>query len=140
LEQGTRQAIAGRQRVAAGNDPEGHRILADAEQALVRAVRQGNRLAHTGSTPDQIALAISLCTQAGNRCSASDFSDEAPRTLSLPPFEIDPTEVSNREFSDFAARTNYVTRGGTGGRTLCRGRNRRQVPPWRILENVSRLA
>jgi hypothetical protein len=115
LERGARQAVAGRQRLAAGDDLEAKRLLADAEKALNRAVRQGNRLAHIGSPPDQVALAMSICTQSGNHCSPSDFSDETSRTLSLKPFAIDQTEVSNREFADFAARNNYVTGGEREG-------------------------
>jgi hypothetical protein len=65
-----------------------------------------------GSTPGEIDRAISLCKQGGGDqrdCAREMFADERLRTVTLGPFEIDRTEVTNADFERFAKATNYET-------------------------------
>jgi hypothetical protein len=105
---GLRQADAARQSLAAG-DPNGLQSVRDAQAALVQVIRSGTRSTELGSTPAEIDLAVRLCRDAGMRCSASDFADEASRTVAMAPFELDQTEVSNRQFGDYVAATGATT-------------------------------
>jgi serine/threonine protein kinase len=107
--QGTQQLTAARQNLAAGAAAEGTRQLMAAQTALEGAISSAKRLARLGSPADEIASALALCQRSGNRCTASDFSDEPPRTVALSPFELDRTEVSNAEFAEFAGANHYVT-------------------------------
>jgi serine/threonine protein kinase len=109
LQRGLHQLAAAQQQVAGGSNPERATLLADAENSLNVALGSGRRLAHLGSPPNEIALALELCAQSRHPCTAADFDDEAARTVSLGPFELDKTEVTNREFSEFVAANQYVT-------------------------------
>jgi serine/threonine protein kinase len=143
LQQGTQLVISGRQHLAEGDDLAGERLLAEAEQALRQAVRQGNRLAHVGSPPEQITRAMSLCAQGGAGCSPGDFSDEKPRTVSLSPFAIDQTEVTNRDFADFAARSRYSTGGEREGGLYVASGNVAKFRPgesWKTLRDALRAS
>ena len=109
LQQGAQQLADGQRNLAAGAQAEGERMLAEAERSLRSAIATAKRVAHLGSSPDEVALAMRLCQLAGGGCSAADFADESLRTASLSPFELDKTEVTNREFGSFATATSYVT-------------------------------
>jgi formylglycine-generating enzyme required for sulfatase activity len=113
LRRGTQQLAAAQERLAAGGQEEGIRPLGEAEKALNAAVLRGKRLAHLGSEPDELAKAEKLCQQT--RCEV-EFGDETPRTVSLKPFELDRTEVSNREFAEFVAANGYQTEVERTGR------------------------
>ncbi len=65
-----------------------------------------------GSTPEEIDAAVALCKREGGTdagCDRSLFADERLRTVTLAPFEIDRTEVTNAEFGRFVAETGYVS-------------------------------
>jgi serine/threonine protein kinase len=109
LQQGTQQFAEAQRRLSAGASAEGRQFLGEAEKNLRIATSTAKRLAHLGSQPDEIALAMRLCQESAGTCAAANFADESPRTASLGPFELDKTEVTNREFGEFAARTGYVT-------------------------------
>ncbi len=52
-----------------------------------------------GSTSDDVDTALALCSQSGNRCSRSDFTNEMPqRTVYLSEFYIDVTEITNDQY------------------------------------------
>jgi serine/threonine protein kinase len=52
-----------------------------------------------GSTSDDVDTAVALCSQSGNRCSRSDFTNEMPqRTVYLSDFYIDVTEITNDQY------------------------------------------
>lgn len=94
-----------------------------------------------GSTPQEIDRAIFLCERGGGQereCARQIFADERLRTVTLAPFEIDPTEVTNTAFERFVDETQYVTtaeeRGYSWDITRCRRCNWRTPRPDR---NVS---
>jgi serine/threonine protein kinase len=114
LRQGTRQVADAHVRLGAGASAEEQRLLGEAEKNIVSAIHAAKRLARLGSQLDEIDLAMKLCKQTGSRCTEADFADETPRTVSLAPFELDKTEITNREFGEFvAANGGYVTAAET---------------------------
>ena len=115
LQEGMGRLSEAQQRLAAGQTLDGNRLLAQAENAIDVALRDGKRLAHLGSPANEIAVALNLCQQTGNRCAAADFSDEAPRSVALNPFELDKTVVSNGDFAKFVAAKHYVTEAERAG-------------------------
>ncbi|HIG70054.1 MAG: bifunctional serine/threonine-protein kinase/formylglycine-generating enzyme family protein [Myxococcales bacterium] len=65
-----------------------------------------------GSHPEEIDRAISICLRGGGQgadCERSVFIDERLRTVTLAPFEIDDTEVTNANFARFATEMQYVS-------------------------------
>lgn len=105
---GLREVDAARQSLAAGDPNAAQRLLA-AEAALAQSIRSGARSMQVGSTSAEIELALKLCRDAGARCSPEDFADESSRIVSLPPFELDQTEVTNRAFGEYVAATGALT-------------------------------
>jgi formylglycine-generating enzyme required for sulfatase activity len=87
---------------------------AEFESAIARAPR----MARLGTTETQLVQALELCRALGlarQRCSARDLADEAPRTISLQPFVLDATPVTNGEFARFVAETRRRTSAETEG-------------------------
>lgn len=91
-----------------------------------------------GSTPEEIDRAIFLCERGGGSeraCARSVFADERLRTVTLQPFVIDETEVTNGDFARFAEATGYRTtaeeRGYSWDITRCRGCTWRTPQPGR---------
>jgi len=109
LKLGIRRFDAAKQRLVAGQDAEGNRLLVEAGKALAIALRSGKRIARLGSDPDEAAQTKALCQRAGNNCAALDWNGETPRKVPLAPFELDKTEISNEEFGKFAADQGYAT-------------------------------
>jgi len=112
-----------------------------AGEAFVTALAQSPRIAHVGSTESQLQQALRLCRQlhfVSQRCEERDLSDEAPRSVALRPFVIDPSPVTNGEFSRFVEATRHRTTAeaegaayapdpGHGWAEMLRGQN------WRTL-------
>ena len=91
-----------------------------------------------GSTPAEIDRAIELCKKGGGNaraCARDVFADERLRTVTLAPFEIDRTEVTNEAFAEFTEATGYETtaeeRGYSWDVTRCRRCSWRQPQPGR---------
>ena len=89
-----------------------------------------------GSRPEEIERAISICKRAGGigpECAPEVFNDERLRTVTLAPYAIDKTEVTNADFTRFSEASNYVTtaeaRGYSWDITKCHGCNWRQPEP-----------
>lgn len=83
--------------------------------------------AQLGSTPKEIDRAIFLCDRGGGRkieCAREIFADERLRTVTLRPFAIDRTEVTNAAFLSFVDETQHRTtaekRGYSWDITRCR--------------------
>ena len=104
----TQRFDAARQSVRAGGSGA-IELVSAAEGALTDAIHRGDRWMKIGSLPPEIDQAVSLCRASGRRCSPADFSVEAGRMAQLRPFELDQTEVTNREFAEFANATGYAT-------------------------------
>jgi serine/threonine-protein kinase len=92
-----------------------------------------------GSTPQEIDRAISLCKQGGGDaqdCARATYADERLRTVTLAPFEIDRTEVTNAAFERFVQATGYQTtaeeRGYSWDITRCRRCSWRTPRPDRL--------
>jgi serine/threonine protein kinase len=68
-----------------------------------------------GSSPEQIQAALSLCQQYSSGCQLSWYAEEKLRTVTLEPYELDPTPVSVREFRRFANATQYKTDAENAG-------------------------
>jgi serine/threonine protein kinase len=94
---------------AAGTVPQANALLQGATDFLHRALASGRRIAQLGNTPVEIIELMRLCREAGVPCRDSDFADEAARVSILAPYALDPTEVTNRAFSEFVTATHYVT-------------------------------
>ena len=80
-----------------------------------------------GSTPEEIDRAIFLCTKGGGSaraCAREVFADERLRTVTLAPFSLDRTEVTNADFQAFVDATGHRTtaeeRGFSWDITRCR--------------------
>ena len=80
-----------------------------------------------GSTPEEIDRAVFLCERGGGSdraCAREVFADERLRTVTLAPFEIDETEVTNAQFKRFVDETRHQTtaeeRGYSWDITRCR--------------------
>ena len=139
-----RRAIALLGSAREDNDPE--RALKQAESAsaaLTSALAHSPRIARAGTTDSQLQQALQLCRQLpSQRCSATDLTDESPRSVSLRPFEVDPTPVTDGEFASFvqatgrrtAAESNgalYAPDPARGWNTVLRGQN------WRTLREAA---
>ncbi|HEX3396884.1 MAG TPA: bifunctional serine/threonine-protein kinase/formylglycine-generating enzyme family protein [Steroidobacteraceae bacterium] len=61
------------------------------------------RIAHLGSTPEQIDAALSLCSRAVSGCRRNWFDDETLRNAQLRPFAMDANPVSVESFKRFAS-------------------------------------
>jgi formylglycine-generating enzyme required for sulfatase activity len=124
------------------NDPE--RALKQAQSAsagLTSALAHSPRIAQEGTTESQLQQALELCRRLqlqSQRCSATDLTDESPRSVSLRPFDVDSTPVTNGEFASFVQSTGRRTAAETSGilyapdptrgwNTVLRGQN------WRTL-------
>ena len=88
-------------------------ILSSAPQevpATPRATPQADaRRVKVGSTNTEMAAALSLCQQYSDSCSPTTYSDETLKTVSLNPYSIDETEVTNADFEKFIDATGYKT-------------------------------
>ena len=74
--------------------------------------------AKLGSTPEEIDRAVSLCQRGGGStaaCGREVFADERLREVTLAPFELDKTEVTNAEFKRFVDATGFKTRSEQRG-------------------------
>jgi serine/threonine protein kinase len=103
----------------ADDDPQ--RVLAQARIAsagLESALEHAPRVARLGTTESQLTLALELCRRLqlhSQRCLPKDLADEAPRSVSLPPFKLDAAPVTNDEFAQFVAATGRHTAAETNG-------------------------
>jgi serine/threonine protein kinase len=132
LRRGTQQLAAAQERLAAGAQEEGARLLGEAERALDSANLSGKRLAHLGSQPPEIDQARELCQQTP--CEVN-FRDESPRTVLLKPFELDQTEISNREFAEFVVANGYVTEVERAGGLYTEDLAIRRGQSWKTLRD-----
>jgi len=80
-----------------------------------------------GSNPEEIDRAIFLCEKGGGSeraCAREIFADERLRTVTLAPYTLDRTEVTNGEFAAFVEATDHRTtaeeRGYSWDITRCR--------------------
>jgi len=90
-----------------------------ANAELLSALGRSPRVARLGTPEPELQQALQLCQQmgfAGLKCSAKDLADEAPRFVSLRPFTLDATAVTNGEFARFVAATRWRTAAETEGR------------------------
>jgi formylglycine-generating enzyme required for sulfatase activity len=69
----------------------------------------------TGSTPEQIQLALTLCRQYSSDCEPGWYADEALRSVTLEPFDLDAAPVSVRDFRRFVQANDYQTDAETAG-------------------------
>jgi hypothetical protein len=115
MQQGMQQLRTAAQHLADGHPLDDKGLLPGVAKELESAIRSGRRVARLGSAPDEISLAMTLCQRMRGHCTAEDFADEAPRTASLPPFELDTLTVTNREFADFVAAERYITAAERAG-------------------------
>ncbi len=95
-----------------------------------------------GSRPGEIDRAILICKKGGGsriQCAREIFEDERLRTVTLTPFEIDKTEVTNAQYARFAEETEHVStaedRGYSWDITKCRGCSWRHPRPNRNAED-----
>lgn len=72
-------------------------------------IRKAPRRVAVGSTPQQIASALTLCRQYSSACQPSWYEDEGERYATLRPFELDAAPVTVREFRAFIDATGYKT-------------------------------
>lgn len=70
---------------------------------------QSPRPAKVGSTGEEIDLALALCNQHRKDCQRAWYEDETVQTVSLAPFALDQTEVTNEAFARFVEATGYAT-------------------------------
>ncbi len=105
LQEGSRLLAQAEKQAAAGGGNEGTPVLTQAVTELSAATSSGRRFARLGSPPDEVDLAVNLCRKKGSPCTAAQFAGEVPHLAVLPPFYLDPTGVSNRDFGAFAAAT-----------------------------------
>jgi serine/threonine protein kinase len=125
---------------SASKDKDPERALKQAQSAgaaLMSALAHSPRIARLGTSEPQVQQALQLCRQLQLRsqsCSAKDLADESPRSVSLLPFALDPTPVTNGEFTSFveatgrrtAAEANdllYTPDPARGWDTVLRGQN-----------------
>jgi serine/threonine protein kinase len=85
------------------------------EASARHLIETSPRKAVLGSTAEQMQAALVLCRQYSSKCQASWYADEKQRSVTLNPFELDPTPVSVREFRRFADATQYRTDAETSG-------------------------
>jgi formylglycine-generating enzyme required for sulfatase activity len=62
-----------------------------------------------GSTPEEIAAALALCSEYQQNCRREWYASERLHTVSLTPFVMDQFEVSNEQFAAFVRQTQYRT-------------------------------
>jgi formylglycine-generating enzyme required for sulfatase activity len=113
-----RRAIALLEGVRAVDEPR--RTLSQAQAAgaaLTSALAHAPRSARLGTPAAQLQQALTLCRQLNSkqRCAPKDFADEAPRVVSLRPFQLDSTPVTNRDFAIFVEATGWRTAAETKG-------------------------
>ena len=106
---------------------------------LASPPRQTPITVQLGSTPAEIDRAVYLCEKGGGRedeCARSIFSDERLRIVTLAPFELDRTEVTNAAFAEFGEATGHKStaeeRGYSWDITRCRPCSWRSPRPNRL--------
>lgn len=82
---------------------------------LRHLIESAPRRVTLGSTPEQIRAALALCKQYSSACQLSWYGDEALRSVTLAPFELDPAPVSVSGFRQFADTTHYRTHAEKAG-------------------------
>jgi serine/threonine protein kinase/formylglycine-generating enzyme required for sulfatase activity len=105
-------------------------------EGLSAALATGARVFTIGTESAAVTQALRLCQTMRQHCDAAMFADEAPHTVSLKPFAIDSTEVTNREFAEFVTRSQYITgaESAHGLREVVAGHARfKQGLTWRTL-------
>jgi len=85
------------------------------ESAIRQLVVSAPRRVTLGSTAEQIRAALTLCRQYSSGCQLSWYEDEAARSATLAPFDVDPAPVSVRAFRQFVDATHYKTQAETAG-------------------------
>ena len=73
------------------------------------------RTVTVGSSPGEIAAAIDLCKKYSDNCKPSAYADEQLKQVTLNPYVVDTTEVTNAEFEKFANATSYTTTAENDG-------------------------
>ena len=68
-----------------------------------------------GSTAEEIEAAMQLCAMAQADCKEEWYATEIATPAVLTPFAIDEHEVTNGEFNEFVAATDYVTQAEKQG-------------------------
>jgi serine/threonine protein kinase len=114
-----RRALALVDSIHQGDDPQRMLNLAQsATAALSASLAHSPRIARLGTTESQLQQALQLCRVLqlrSQRCSPKDLADEAPRSVGLRPFELDPAPVTNGEFARFTAASGRSTLAETNG-------------------------
>jgi formylglycine-generating enzyme required for sulfatase activity len=85
------------------------------QSAIRQLIDTTPRRVTLGSTAEQIHSAFTLCRQYSAACQLSWYGDEGVRTVTLNPFELDPTPVSVHAFRQFADATGYKTQAERSG-------------------------
>jgi formylglycine-generating enzyme required for sulfatase activity len=101
----------------AEGDPQRMKQAQTANKLLLSAIARSPRVARLGTPQPEQQEALGLCQQMGfasPQCSAN-LADEAPRLVSLRPFTLDPTAVTNEEFAGFVTATSWRTAAETEG-------------------------
>ena len=86
--------------------------------AAQAALMHSPRIARLGTTEPQLQQELQLCRQLqlrNQQCIAQNFEDESPREVSLRPFAVDPTPVTNADFTTFAQTTSRRTAAESNG-------------------------
>ena len=101
---------------------------------LQQYLKQQTKQFVTGSTADEMTLAIELCRSHATDCATASYEDERERDVSLRPFAIDDHEVTNEEFDEFVRTEGYETEAERLGYSMrAAGRSSVQAPghSWR---------
>jgi serine/threonine protein kinase len=102
-----------------GDRPRALQRASEAAEALQSALAHAPRVTRVGTPEPLQPSSLLQCRQLGFsslRCSPKDLADEAPRLVSLQPFVLDVTAVTNGEFARFVAATGQRTAAETAGR------------------------
>jgi formylglycine-generating enzyme required for sulfatase activity len=114
-----RQALALLGSVRESDPPERRLQQAQsASAAITAALAHSPRVARLGTPEGQLEQALELCQRlkiGSHHCSAKDLADEAPRAVSLQPFELDAGVVTNVDFARFADATGRRTLAESAG-------------------------
>ena len=102
-------------------NPNGGIVLAETKQSGEDVDPTEPIVFRMGSTPDEIAAALDLCARYGGSCEPSDYADEAERTVSVLPVELEPSEATNQEFARFAAESGHQTTAEQRGHSYIAG-------------------
>lgn len=135
--QGKKREQAGIEHLAVLRFSEARQMFDRARESfddLQQYLKQQTRQFVTGSSADEMTLAIELCRSHATDCTAASYADEQEREVSLRPFAIDDHEVTNEEFDEFVRTEGYETEAERVGYSMrAAGRSSVQAPghSWR---------